>query len=786
MRNLKISMLASASALVLAATGGAAVAQVLPPLFGPPDNLAQTLPSLTVNGANTAVALSQGVPWSADPSSQAEQIATVTANTIGAPGAQVGLTNLLPDFFGITSYVTQLVTNVNINESNFNQAYAPTGPNSVSGTQVITTTLNDANVSLPGGVIISGFIYDPVLLLRQANSDSNGTLGVINSKQTNTMVAGYAEPFSGNFNVGSGPASINGQLQNSSGQWVNGGYQQNSFSLNTASIGVDPTSFTFFGFPITLDDASAIVVQKPGSGTVSLNNFADAGSASLPPTPPTPPNPPFPTVDPLISNLTQIDSATFNTVAVTSGNVDLLAPTWYTSPVANGVPTVQLASANQGIGNDGLTWTLDIGNSARAVTWSTSTVASGIQYDPAGIGGVGNVSLDAVNQVVSVTANSVTGAGNVAFGGSTVGFGPVSASAPFSQVADYGSIGTGSTGTTGLGIVGGSANAPRLTADFSTANFVDTAPSTVAGGALWSNSLNTELALTNFGLATISNGQQATFVSLNTVNLDNSVKATSTAAAQPNTTTVAGNLTQDLLLAPFGTVSPGEGFNPNTSLDLTNFAAADAVTAGAAKIDTLVQVASFNGNSFSAGAIGQVGLLGPDSLTVTQTATIVPPSADTSDGALVPAQLGPVLANSAIASSGGSGATLNKVTQDAALALNTFSASGKNGVLNLTQSLNMPAFSPEFPEDNAIQPVITLGNQQIAQGKTATISGGVQLTSLSVNSATVGTLSAGSTISQNVVGLTVNSANLATANGVTSASISGLVQQGGVTVNAIK
>jgi len=269
-------------------------------------------------------------------------------------------------------------------------------------------------------------------------------------------------------------------------------------------------------------------------------------------------------------------------------------------------------------------------------------------------------------------------------------------------------------------------------------------------GVSWQNSINTEVAATGVGNATINgatgipsspNSFQDISLTVNEFVLNNA-----TLAAPTNTASVSGSLFQIVGEPPASTIIAPV---PNV-LQLTNDAVAFTVI-GTASISNETQAASFNANSFGAGVV--------DNLFLVQ----------------VGIGSGEVLLGNQQNATGSTAATISNAVQFASYSLNT-AAIGSTG---LNTSID------QFQLGTNVSDVNTAAVSASFLNGTASITNATQVVSVNLNTAAIGpTLPVSSSVAQVALGTSVSSLNSLSAVGA-NASITGAIQSISHTINAI-
>lgn len=302
---------------------------------------------------------------------------------------------------------------VNFNSSNLNGTFSALGPQTTSGSQGINTVVNNATLGLANNAAVS---------ILQSSIGQSGSQDGITANQSNVMSAGYQNspangvpfPTPGGQYIGQGPAFIQGQSIDANGNIVNNGFQNNSFALNTANI-------------VAGGAASVALGQKPGDINAVLTNFADAGVATPGATP----------VDPSIKNMNQLVNGKVNQLN-SSGPANstlTLDGTGQTGFQVVGTPVTPVgATTATPVSQDFV-----VQNAARALTWANQPTVTPTLNTPAtwtpSQGGAGNVQIQDTTQTVDLGFNGIVAGTtaapvNVDFGGRSGG--------QFDQIAQYG------------------------------------------------------------------------------------------------------------------------------------------------------------------------------------------------------------------------------------------------------------------------------------------------------------------------------------------------------------
>jgi hypothetical protein len=668
-------------------------------------------------------------------------------------------------FGAVTLQAFQEATNtVNLGAASYT---ATTAPNSVTqsiasgGSLTLTSNNTNAGFSQNGAQLVQGFQgirTDINTVARPDNtaglSLTNGalvtvqqnSLSAITSTQSNRISAGYNTPAGSSFGIGQGTAAIQGQsltpdpANPNNSLVVNGGFQNNAFNLNTATIEISGASATIG------------LAQNPGAVTATQTNFADAGQAS----------PTF--IDPAITALNQTVTANVN-------RIDSVSAATGSTLILDGTGTTV---GKQSIGSSLDSFTVQ--NTARALTWNATSGSTGSGAYGSASGGTGDVSIQNSTQTVGLNFNAIV-AGTSGTGGTpqSVNFGGTS-SGLFEQTAIY-----GSTTSTGSGIT--ITNQP--TGGF--ANFG------VAQGSTSDNPVNVSFVGTGSGAATVSSANpqtvpaQTASATLNIANVSGAANGNLIQSASINTATGSGT----------GTAGAAVGNGPQ----LSNFAGAVVQLTGSASLSNMDQTSSLASNSLTAGSVGADGLTLNQTGYQTKSANF---NASPSAGTVNPGLSSNVLVAGVLASSTlGSNASISGSQQVLANSQNTFSAtssangaSGSPAQLNITQSLTLPQVGSTgqdqaYGGDN-LASANALNSGTSGPGGNGSLSNGSQLGSINLNSATVTTPGANTqtTITQSAAGVTgdtlaVAGFNTASAAGRT-ASVTGYGQQYDVALNSVE
>lgn len=670
------------------------------------------------------------------------------------------------------------------NSSNLNGTFSALGPQTTSGSQGINTVVNNATLGLGNNAAVS--------ILQSSIEQNNTTAGTdagIKANQSNVMSAGYQNspangapfpiPFNGTQYVGQGPAFIQGQSFDANGNVVNNGFQNNSFTLNTANIVAGGAA------------ASVALGQKPGDIAAVLTNFADAGVATPGPTP----------IDPSIKNMNQLVNGKVNQLN-SSGPANstlTLDGTGQTGFQAIGVPVTGFGVTTA----TPVTQDFVVQNSARALTWKDQPVPVNpstkfTNKDPAiwspSVGGAGNVEVRDTTQTVDLGFNGIvagTAAApvNVDFGGPSAG--------QFDQITQYGSA----NGQDGLRISNVARDgafptpktpAPENNNGYPLANndsvvspqyastpiqgmmpiatkLTDTYPRTVNApyASFIDGAVNTSIAGTGDGAATLANLNQAGITKFNTASV---------------TGTVAGNLGQAAAIntdGGYNTSGRPVGVGPAMS----NFATAAVSNNGPATTNNVDQTSATVANALYSGGVSADGLM----LTQEGYKTA---SYDATDPAKTPAPFAGYYAerstNAVLARSGplpGSGTTgapnvgapvldpvgsgsvattprptststavVDGSNQSTTDMFNVFSTGASTGTLRLAQNLAPNVIDPAGAPPPVTNPSGFGGvndARAYALGANATLKNGSQQGLVAVNAASIGAASSNTEIVQN-------------------------------------
>jgi hypothetical protein len=578
------ALFASASLLVMASAAQAADPVVV---IGP-GSTTQNLPGVDtwdpINLTNLVGATVQSGKGFA--SSEAFQINAITLNQFGAVGSEV---SVIGDYTVTQSY-TYGTGGENISVLNSNGAFTPGGISTVSGSQIISTQINNVAVKLAN----VGQDFDVI----QSFTPNVGG-GRIAINQQNSMTAGYD---TNNDQVGTGGAFIIGKELDTNTGTNHSGLQVNSLSINTAAVDLVPAGAA------SVKIAQTFVLN----GAIDLFNVADAGAQSST----LPPPPGGGVIDPSITNLQQIAALTVNSATVTgatTSDINLEA--------AFDTGTIPYtAIPNQSF--SGVAGTTNLYNVAHALTWAPGTYAVGNEWVPFGTAGKGDVNIGGplaadksggVKQIAAWTVNSVTGpTADAGTAPNTVNIyaGTVNADftdnipnglTAFSQNADLTNVtfgGRTNPAVGGAGVLNSFVDVFALAAS-------DGFPSWGAAGPIpvvpadfsWAGANNTAIAGTGQGNATIQNLDQIAAISVNNFSFDNATRDADGNVTVANTDILKGAVDQFATLG--GVVAPKE-------YQLANLAV--AVTGkGTATLDTVNQTNVFSVNAVTAGAVDFTG-----------------------------------------------------------------------------------------------------------------------------------------------------------------------------------
>jgi hypothetical protein len=604
--------------------------------------------------------------------------------------------------------VTQTIASggsLGVTTNNTNAGFSANGAQLVLGSQGIKTDINSAGLTLGNGALVT---------VQQNN------LSTITASQNNQLSAGYTST----FGIGQGPAAIQGQSIGAGGVINNTGFQNNAFNLNTAAIGVAGAS------------ATVGVAQKPGAITATQTNFADAGQAS----------PTF--IDPSITALNQSVTANVN-------RIDSIGVSGSTL-ILDGAGT---AVGKQSIGSSADSFTVQ--NTARALTWNSTSGTSGTGSFTSTSGGTGDVSIQSSNQTVGLNFNGIvagtTGTPqNVNFGGTSAGL--------FDQTATYGS------NTTASGIT--IANKPQ--GGF--ANFG------VVPGAT-DNPVNVSFAGTGNGAAAVTDVLQTANASLNSAQVTGAVNGNLAQSASINTAS--------------GSASGTTGTAVLNGPQLSNFAGAVVQATGPASLSNVDQASGLASNSLNAASVGA------DGLTLSQTGYQTKPTSFSTSASVNPGLSSNVLVAGVLTSSTiGGNASVSGSQQTLTNSQNTFSATtsaagtvSSPAQLNIAQSLNPTSIASSVQEqayggDNFAS-ARALNSATGGPSGNGSLSNGSQLGGVNLNSVTVGSTGANTqaaitqTAGNNTAAvLNVDGTNTALAAGRTG-SITGYGQQYDVALNSV-
>ena len=550
-------------------------------------------------------------------------------------------------------------------------------------------------------------------------------VGNQNITQQNSMTAGYDTNAPA---VGTGGAAINGvELPNNTGT-NHAGLQANSLTINTASVNLLAPVIPFV--PYRSEDLKVFQTALLNTN-IDLFNVADAGSQD-PKYPP--PNGGYPPIDPSITNLQQIAAVTINSLTLDGETLVVPGPfpdipaSFNLKAAFASTPFGQVQVPNQsfaGVNPPGPGGGADITlfNVAHALTWrSGAYTGPGVEWDPRKAG-TGDVSIGDVKQIVALTINNVSGA--TSQDGNQA-----------NQVNVFaGTLETNLGSQTPYGL-----SSFWQSADLSELDLDGRPGGSFAGGA----------------------GIQNSFVDKVNTNLFPSY-----AGSQP---------------VPV----PPTGFPAFFDWDDAQNTAIAGTGVGNALIQNTDQVVAVTVNNFSfdnslKDADGKIktGYENTDVVkgAILQTATLSDRLGRPNDFTLM---------NVAEALTGKGTATLDAVTQTNVFSVNSFTAgvADFNGYYT-DQAGNVLDTGRLVQRIDTNGAILNLGNLAIASGTVANVTDTKQINAVSLNTATIGTLSGGG-ISQTLNGgLNVNTGNYLQATGTLTASITNAQQISVVNVNSI-
>jgi hypothetical protein len=663
---------------------------------------------------------------------------------------------------------------VNFNSSNLNGTFSALGPQTTSGSQGINTNVNNATLGLSNNAAVS---------ILQSSIGQSGPQDGITANQSNVMSAGYQNspaagvpfPTPGGQYIGNGPAFIQGQSFDANGNIVNNGFQNNSFTLNTANIVAGGNA------------ASVSLGQKPGDIDAVLTNFADAGVATPGATP----------VDPSIKNMNQLVNGKVNQLN-SSGPANstlTLDGTGQTGFQVVGTPVTPVgATTATPVSQDFV-----VQNAARALTWAnqptvTPTLNTPATWSPSQ-GGAGNVEVKDTTQTVDLGFNGIVAGTtaapvNVDFGGRSGG--------QFDQIAQYGTYQAGqSDGITISNVAQPGAfptgTPPINNSGYPTSNndsvvspqyastpiqgmlpistkLSSTFPATVNQpyASFVDGAVNASIAGTGDGAATLANVNQAGLARFNTASV---------------TGTVAGNFGQEANINTDGVTGSAPTALPNgNGPAVSNFATAAVTRNGPATMNNVDQTSATVANALYSGGVSADGLrltqtgyktasYGPVGTGPSPSSTFYPEASTNvvlADAGPLPATVpgaptvgGPIMTpastsgNATIRPTSTSTAVVDGSNQVSSDTFNVFSTGASAGTIELNQTLTptpVASAAGTAPIEYLSAPSGFGGVNAagaIAPGSNATLKNGTQQGLVAVNAASIGAASGNTEIFQN-------------------------------------